>query len=147
MYNTRNSYSSTEETDIQTEDEETDIQAEDEETKLQIARARNSNEFVVDVIQPEMSQNYRISLSSQLTETSDFSLSIADNRPKMSVEQDKVDLQLKHVDRVLYVTVTLFQCSPYVSLLIKQYSALYNQLLDSFDNLKLFVGLSILYYV
>lgn len=46
---------------------------------------------------------------------------------------------MEYVSRVVYATLTLFQCSPYVSLLKTQYSAIYNQLLDSFNDMKDFV--------
>ena len=115
-------------------------EVEERETDLQTARARNSNEFVVNMIRPEIKSNNRSSvLTLESTEESDFGLHFPDNEPLQSIEPDKTDQMMEYVSRILYATVTLFQCSPYVSLLKTQYSAIYQQLLDSFNDVKDFV--------
>ena len=111
-----------------------------QETDLQIVRARNSNEFVVHMIQPESKSNNRKSVTTmESTEESDFGLHLPENKPLESIKPDKADQMMEYVSRVVYATLTLFQCSPYVSLLKTQYSAIYNQLLDSFNDMKDFV--------
>ena len=111
-----------------------------QETDLQIVRARNSNEFEVHMIQPESKSNNRKSVTTmESTEESDFGLHLPENKPLESIKPDKADQMMEYVSRVVYATLTLFQCSPYVSLLKTQYSAIYNQLLDSFNDMKDFV--------
>ena len=92
------------------------------------------------MIQPESKSNNRKSVTTmESTEESDFGLHLPENKPLESIKPDKADQMMEYVSRVVYATLTLFQCSPYVSLLKTQYSAIYNQLLDSFNDMKDFV--------
>ena len=111
-----------------------------EDTDLQTARARNSNEFVVNMVRPEirtMNRNSIVTIDS--VEESDFGSLFPENEPLQVIVPDKADQMMEYVSRVLFATLTLFQCSPYVTLLKTQYSTIYHQLLDSFDVVKNFV--------
>ena len=56
-----------------------------------------------------------------------------------TLPDDREEEVFKHINRVMYVAVTLYQSSPFVVLLENKYSNLYRQLLDSLDQLDDFV--------
>lgn len=108
---------------------------------LSWVRERNSNAAVMETLVEEESSARISMLGPSLDEDSSddgiivqtqFSSAISDNS---TLPDDGEEEVFRHINRVMYVAVTLYQSSPFVVLLEYKYSNLYRQLLESLDKL------------
>ena len=107
--------------------------------RLDWVRERNSNTAVMETLVEESSPRVSTVCSTEDEDSNDgfivqsqCSQIISDSS---SLPDDQEEEEFQHINRVMYVAVTLYQSSPFVVLLEKKYSNLYGQLLKSLDKL------------
>ena len=107
--------------------------------RLDWVRERNSNTAVMETLVEESSPRVSTVCSTEDEDSNDgfivqsqCSQIICDSS---SLPDDQEEEEFQHINRVMYVAVTLYQSSPFVVLLEKKYSNLYGQLLKSLDKL------------
>lgn len=106
-----------------------------------MVRARNSNAAVMGtVVEEESSPRVSTLCSSQNEDSSDDGIVVQSQCSQVlsdnsTLPDDREEEVFQHINRVMYVAVTLYQSSPFVVLLEYKYSNLYRQLLESLDKL------------